>query len=384
MRQQLSMPRLAESVTQGTVIRWLKANGDSVAVDEPVVEIETEKVNVEIPSPWSGVLEIAAAADETVVVGQPLAFVETAEPAALSPGAPTVVEAPASRPERRELSRSRHYTPAVQALGRQHNIDLSLVKGTGIGGRISRRDVEAYLQQTAAASLPSLDELVPLTPTRRTIAERMTLSAQTVPQAWLLMEADVTALVHARDAGREQFERDHSVDLSYLAIVARVVARSLKQHRYLNASWTEKGILLRGAINIGIPVATSEGLVVPVLRDAVSLSLADLSRAIAGLTERARSRRLRIEDIDGATFTLNNTGALGSIASAPLVNPPQAANLTLEAIVPRAVVRDDAIAIRHIVNLCLAFDHRILDGSAAAAFLTDVKRALEQESGPFI
>ncbi len=390
MRQQLSMPRLAESVTQGTVLRWLKHTGDSVTVDEPVVEIETEKVNVEIPSSWAGVLEIAAQADETVAVGEALAYIETTDlaPAVAAEKDADATTAPSRLPRNQESRRTRLYSPAVQALARQHNLDLSQVHGTGIGGRVTRQDVEAYLQKApteppTATETVAADELVPLTPTRSTIAERMTRSAQAIPQAWLLMEADVTALVRAREESRDEFERQHGTELSYLALAARVVAQTLKRHRYLNASWTDKGVVLRGAINIGVPTATSEGLIVPVVRNAYALSLGELARKIADLTERARARRLRIADIEGATFTLNNTGALGSVASMPLVNPPQAANLTLEAIISRPMVSNGEILIREMVNLCLAFDHRVLDGAEAAAFLTDVKLGLENDSGPF-
>ena len=396
---------VGESVTEGTVIRWLKAEGDRIARDEPLVEVETEKVNVEIPSPWAGVLErIVAREGDTVPVGEPLAYIEAAEPVAAAPEAPAVREppvgaepveaaqaggrlaAPARRPPREGTAG--RYSPAVLALAQERGVDLSQVEGTGIGGRISRKDVLAFVAARGAApaapvappaaprpAVPA--EVLRLTPTRRTIAERMSRSAQTVPHVWLAVEADVTHLARWRDQIKDDFRRREGADLTFLPFAVKAVVGALKEHRILNSSWSDEGVVLKGEINIGVAVATDEGLIVPVIHGADGLSIAALAKKMSDLTDRARARRLSIQDVEGGTFTVDNTGAFGSIMSVPIINHPQAAIMTLEAVVRRPVVIDDAIAIRHMVNLCLSFDHRILDGAQAGAFLASVKARMQ-------
>jgi 2-oxoisovalerate dehydrogenase E2 component (dihydrolipoyl transacylase) len=212
---------------------------------------------------------------------------------------------------------------------------------------------------------------------RRTIAERMTLSASTIPQVWLMMEADLTPLVRLRQQVKEEFRVREGVDLTYLPFVIKAAVEGLKDHPIFNSSWSEAGIVLKRELNIGVAVATDEGLIVPVVHHADDLSIAGIARRVSDLAERARSRKLRIEDVEGGTFTVDNTGAFGSVMSVPLINPPQAAIMTIEAIVPRPVVREDAIAIRHVANLCMSFDHRVADGAQAGAFLASVKARLE-------
>jgi 2-oxoisovalerate dehydrogenase E2 component (dihydrolipoyl transacylase) len=222
------------------------------------------------------------------------------------------------------------------------------------------------------------DESVPLTAIRRTIARRMTASAFGAPHAWLAMEADVTGLVRLRTAAKEAFHQRHGFDLTYLPFAAHAVAQSLLEHRYLNASWAEDRIALKRRVNLGIAVATERGLIVPVVQDADRLSVTALSRAIHDLGEGARANKLKLSDVQGGTFTLDNTGAFGSLVSMPIINLGQAAILSLEAITKRpVVVDDDAIAVRSVVTICLSFDHRILDGHQAGAFLGEVKRRLE-------
>jgi 2-oxoisovalerate dehydrogenase E2 component (dihydrolipoyl transacylase) len=244
----------------------------------------------------------------------------------------------------------------------------------------SAPDVEtaaAAARPDAGAAAGRADERLPLTPIRRMIADHMVRSATEIPQAWTLVEVNASALVQRRQAVRSEFEERERVGLTYLPFVIKAVAEGLKDNVLLNSSWSGDSITLKKRINIGLAMATPEGLVVPVIHDADTLSIAALAHRVDDLTSRSRGGQLRLEDVQGGTFTLNNTGVLGSVASQPLVNHPQAAILTTEAIVKRAVVIDDAIAIRPIMNLCLSFDHRIMDGAEASAFINGVKHWLE-------
>ncbi|HEU4759231.1 MAG TPA: dihydrolipoamide acetyltransferase family protein [Dehalococcoidia bacterium] len=389
----LQMPAVGETVTEGTIERWLKQPGDHVDKYEPIVEINTDKVNVELPSPVSGtLLAILAPEGETVAVGAALATIEavagevptavTPAATAEAPAAAAAPAAPAAVPARPEPSgEPRRATPRVRRLAQELSVDLERVSGTGPGGRITEEDVRAAAEAKppAAVAAPGQEEeTVPLTAIRRTIAQRMAASAFSAPHAWLVMEADVTGLVRLREVEREAFRQRHGVDLTYLPFAAHAVAQALTDHSYLNASWAEDGIVLKKRAHLGIAVATERGLLVPVVRDAGRLSVAALAATIHDLSERARAGKLRLEDVQGGTFTLDNTGAFGSIVSMPIINQGQAAILSLEAITRRPVVVDeDAIAVRAVVNLCLSFDHRILDGAQAGAFLADVKRRLE-------
>lgn len=399
MAQTLVMPNIGESVTQGTVVRWLKSEGDHVDRDEGLVEIETEKVNIEIPSPWSGTLQqILVREGEDVPVGQPLAHIETTEtetseaaaasPAATSSGRAGARPPPSSPPGSVAISPSTaetRYSPAVLTLAREHGVDLRQVEGTGQGGRVTRQDVLAYLAEREAAigpagavvPTPAGDELMALAPTRRTIAERMTQSARTIPHAWFAIEVDVSALVAWRDRIRDDFRRREGVDLTFLPFAVKAAIDALRDHPMVNSSWTDEGILLKKEIGIGVAVATEAGLVVPVVRAEPSQGIADLAKRISEVVERARARRLTVQDVEGGTFTVNNTGAFGSVMSMPIINYPQAAILTLEAIVPRPVVVNDAIVVRHVANMCLSFDHRVLDGAQAGAFMATVKANME-------
>jgi len=408
------MPMVGESVTEGTVLRWLKAEGDRIARDEPLVEVETEKVDVEIPSPWAGVLQrIVAREGDTVPVGEPLAYIEVEvqvgaqgpaplqeaaveEARAPKPARPAAA-VPAEHPPRAPAEGSAgRYSPAVLSLAREHGIDLSQVKGTGIEGRITRKDVLAFVAARGAApaappspagaprpAVPGAQmgarpgEVLRLTPTRRTIAERMSRSAQMVPHAWMAVEADLTPLARWRQQIKDDFRQREGADLTFLAFAINAVVGALKEHPILNSSWSDDGIVLKSEINIGVAVATEEGLIVPVIHGADGFSIAALAKKLSDLGERARARKLTIQDVQGGTFTIDNTGAFGSIMSVPIINYPQAAILTIEAVVPRPVAVDDAIAIRHLVNLCISFDHRILDGAQAGAFMASVKAKME-------
>ena len=401
----IELPHVGESVTEGVIGKWLKQVGDSVEKYDPLVEVVTDKVNMEVPAPAAGTLtSILVEEGATVPMGEAIAEMaveggedqdtpEAESPASddqakanrvgtllqdVAPVGPTGSGGPISTGAGMAASRGGRFSPAVLRLAEQHNIDLSQVTGTGISGRVTRKDVQSYIDARESAPAAMEDsERVPLTPVRRMIAENMVRSASTIPEAWTLVEADVTGLVRLRERTRADFARREGVDLTYLAFVVKVVAEALKEHRMVNSSWDGDAIILKKRVNIGVAVAAPGGLVVPVIHDADRLSVAGVARAIDDLVMRARAGKLGLGDVQGGTFTINNTGALGSVVGKAIINPPEAAIVNTESIVKRPVVVGDAIAIRSIMNLCLTFDHRILDGREASAFIADVKRRLE-------
>jgi 2-oxoisovalerate dehydrogenase E2 component (dihydrolipoyl transacylase) len=404
----IKMPQLGESVTEGTVDKWLKHEGDFVKRDEPLVEVVTDKVNAEIPSPFEGKLvKIAVSEGETVRVGSVIAQIETAVTAAASPARteapaqqatqPQPAPAPApiadAQPDGGERTR---LSPAVRKLAAEHGIDPTSLHGSGLGGRVTRDDVLAAAGGAQAVAAPAApptpaapppgrvdgkrEELVKLSVMRRSIAEHMVRSLATSPHAWTLQEVDVTNLVRYREAEKDSFKARHGGALTYLPFVAQIVCEALREFPWLNSSWSDEGVILKRYVNLGIAVAIPDGLIVPVVKDADQLGFTDLVKSINDLVERARGKQLKPEDVQGGTFTLNNTGATGSIASQPIINQPQAAILTTESIVKRPVVIDDAIAMRHMMNICLSFDHRIIDGMMAGQFLSAVKKRLDEWS----
>ena len=397
----LTMPQLGESVTEGTIIKWLKQPGDAVALDEPLVEVETEKVDVEIPSPYAGTLgAVLVPEGETVPVGTPLAEIDGAAPPvrpdlSFPPGKEPAAGPSATAGSGRIEGRTpptptrpgRRFSPAVARLAAEHGIDPATLTGSGAAGRVTRKDVLAAVQQLPARPEPSrrveettveADTVVAFTPTRRRIAQHMLESVRSAPHAWLLMEADVTELVRLRRRHKDDFRRRQGADLSYLAFAAQAAAQALRDFPILNATWAGDDLVQRGAVNLGVAVDTEAGLLVPVIKHADRLNVAALAVAIADLAERARHKRLRLDDVQGGTFTIDNTGSFGAVASAPIINSPQVAILTTEAIVKRPrVLEHDAIAVRSMMNLCLSFDHRALDGATAAAFVARVRDVLE-------
>ena len=437
VRVRIELPQVGESVTEGVIGKWLKRVGDSVEKYDPLVEVVTDKVNMEMPSPVAGVLtHILAQEGETVPMGAPIAEIEverrgprpslnprrpprrnphrrrphppappacclrTSPPSAppapaacqaspspqTAPAAPQAAPVAAAPPATRR--QRRRYSPVVMRLAEEHNLDLSLLEGTGIGGRVTKKDVLRHLEsapatvtapaETAPVTAPQEDETrLPLTPTRRLIAANMTRSATEIPQAWSITEVDVSNLVARREALKEGFREREGVNLTYLPFVLKAVAEALKENPLVNSSWDTDAIILKRRVNIGIAVAAPAGLIVPVLHDADALSVSGLARRLDDLTRRARAGELTLDEVQGGTFTLNNTGALGSVASQPIINHPQAAILTTEAIVKRPVVVGDGIAIRSMMNICFTFDHRILDGAETSAFTNAVKHRLE-------
>ena len=413
----IELPHVGESVTEGIIGQWLVKVGDSVEKYDPLVEVVTDKVNMEMPSPVSGVLtSILVEEGDTVPMGAVIAEIQVEgdeedvgagfkpaptpatapEPEAVdrtgvlledaAPFGPTGSGGPVSAAREPAVAgpRRQRYSPAVQRLAEEFDIDLAQVTGTGMGGRVTRKDVQDYVASTqlekpqpaATAERPD-EERVPLTPVRRMIAENMVKSTTQIPQAWSIVEVDVTGLVQRREALKSEFQTKEGVNLTYLPFVLQAVAESLKENPQLNSSWDGDAIIIKRRINVGVAVAAPDGLVVPVVHDADSLSISGLAKAIDDLTSRARQGKLTLADVQGGTFTVNNTGVLGSVVSRPLVNPPQAAIMTTEAIVKRPVIIDDAIAIRSMMNLCLTFDHRVMDGAEAGAFINAVKGRLE-------
>jgi 2-oxoisovalerate dehydrogenase E2 component (dihydrolipoyl transacylase) len=404
---QVKMPQLGESVTEGTVDKWLKHEGDFVKRDEPLVEVVTDKVNAEIPSPFEGkLIKIDASEGETVRVGSVIAQIETAgagSTAAAAPvkgrEAPTPAKspdpAPAPAPVAAGNGGEQHkLSPAVRKLAAEHGIDPTTLRGSGLGGRVTREDVLASAGSTpAATAAPSSpkpaaapapvrvdgarEELVKLNVMRKSIAEHMVRSLATSPHAWTMQEVDVTNLVRYREAEKESFKARHGTSLTYLPFVAQIVCDALRRFPWLNSTWSDEGVILKHYVNLGIAVSIPDGLIVPVVKDADKLGFTELVRTMNDLIERARDKKLKPEEVQAGTFTLNNTGSTGSVASQPIINQPQAAILTTESIVKRPVVINDAIAVRHMMNMAMSFDHRIIDGMMAGQFLASIREKLE-------
>jgi pyruvate/2-oxoglutarate dehydrogenase complex dihydrolipoamide acyltransferase (E2) component len=451
---ELKMPKLGESVTEGTIGKWLKQPGEKVNKYDLLVEVQTDKVNTEIPSPVAGTLkEVRVEEGQTVPIGTLLATFDTADgdvaaasPAATQQSAPQATPSrpqPAPPPandspaparaastasmsspqpsassatataERADLSDVRA-TPAVRKLAAENGIDISQIEGTGLGGRVSKKDVEDYIASAQAAPAPpptarpaaasqvvsggpasiaarpappmSLagDELMPLTQMRRAIANNM-VQAWSAPHAHAVMEIDMTALMKYREKVRGDFQAREGFDLSPAAFICKAAVEALRTVPLVNSSYTDQGVLRHREINLGYAVALGDdGLVVPVIRDADGKSLAGLMRSIRDVVDRAKARRLTFDDFYGGTFTVNNTGPLGTIISSPIVPPGQAAIVSSEAIVKRLIVTDDdAIAIRQRMNLVIGFDHRVIDGATAAKFLQTMRDWL-QTVGPTV
>jgi 2-oxoisovalerate dehydrogenase E2 component (dihydrolipoyl transacylase) len=415
------MPQLGESVTEGQISRWLKQPGDTVGKYEALVEVITDKVNAEVPSPTGGKLvEILAPEGVTVAVGTVICTLssnrgEAAEATATGPSEaaapppPTDVQPVVAPPVGAEVApvpahangredRSGRASPAVRRLADEHHLDISQLKGSGLGGRVTKRDVDEFIAAgggtpgvTIAAAAPALasqtppaapsadgDELMPLSPMRKAIAEHMVRSRQTSPHAWCATEVDMSDVVALRNGEKAGFKAREGVDLTYVPFVIKAVVESLKDHPEMNATFKADGILRKRAINISVAVGLEDGLIVPVIRDADQLSISGLAHRLSDLATRARAGKLSVTDVEGGTFCVNNPGTFGTVLSAPIINQPQAGIMTMEAIVKRAVVMPgDVIGIRSMMFIGLSFDHRVVDGLQAAGFLAGVKRALE-------
>ncbi|KJE26881.1 2-oxoacid dehydrogenases acyltransferase family protein [Geobacillus kaustophilus] len=428
--EQLTMPQLGESVTEGTISKWLVSPGDKVNKYDPVAEVITDKVSAEIPSSFAGVIrELIAKEGETLPVGAPICTIEV-EGEAAAPEAKPAEEAskaednaPPAAPKKADRANNGRYSPAVLRLAQEHGIDLEQVKGTGLGGRVTRKDLlkliesgqipkagaapaaeqaapkaEPKTEQPAPAAAqvepaapvtapikpaaPTIeagagDIEIPVTPVRKAIAANMLRSKHEAPHAWTMVEVDVTDLVAYRDAIKDEFKRREGFNLTYFAFFVKAVAQALKEFPQLNSVWAGDKIIQRKDINISIAVATDDALFVPVIKHADEKTIKGIAREIAELAAKTRAGKLRPEDMQGGTFTVNNTGAFGSVQSMGIINYPQAAILQVETIVKRPVVKNGMIAIRDMVNLCLSLDHRVLDGLICGRFLARVKAILE-------
>jgi 2-oxoisovalerate dehydrogenase E2 component (dihydrolipoyl transacylase) len=477
----IKMPQLGESVTEGTIERWLVKEGDTVEQYDPLFEVVTDKVNAEVPAEVAGkVTKIIVGDGETVAVGTALAEIETDGAAAEAPAAeqqsPAAAQAPAAddevapaQPEMPEATGAQptpeastaptgdakgvaaaeaaapapaepqnghpaqttdssvRMTPAVRRLVREHGIDVNQLQGSGAGGRVTRDDVLSFINQggQAAAQAPAAeaaaapqaqpaaapqmaaapppaapaappapsyqpapipapsggDTEVPLTQMRKGIARKMTQVKQTVPHAYTVVEVDMTNVVRWREANTAAYKAREGIGISYVAVVIKAVTETLRHHPMLNSQFAEDKVILKQAMNIGIAVAVDNGLIVPVIRGADQLSISGVNHQVQDLAARARSNKLKLDEIQGGTFTVNNTGWFGSVSSMPIINAPEVAILSMEAIVKRPAVIEangqDVIAIRDIMNMTCSFDHRVLDGAQVGSFMADVRGRLE-------
>ena len=493
MSTTIELPQVGESVTEGVIGKWLKQPGDRVEKYDALVEVMTDKVNMEVPSPFTGTLsKVLVNEGDTVPMGAAIAEMDvegggheqasvrgealepragqepvhpsrasgrTEEEASASGrtgeagSAPIVSETPqhasfefvesvrsvgptgsgeggegrpdadadgqapvhpelveeasasgrtgglAGSPRAEERADGQRLSPLVRRLAQEHGVDVSQVRGSGLGGRVTKEDVLWFVEEGGGSAHPSsasgrtggstsspraeenagVDEIEePLTPLRKIIADNMTRSASEIPSAWSMVEVDVSGLVACRDAHKGAFQKQSGASLTYLPFVVKAAAEALREFPRLNSRWGGDRIFLKQRVNIGVAVATDNGLVVPVVHDADGMTVAGLASSVHDLAERARQGALKLEDVQNGTFTVNNTGALGSVVSYPIINHPQAAILTTEAIVKRPMVMaGDVIAVRSMMNVAFAFDHRICDGAEAGGFLASVKRRLE-------
>ncbi len=448
------MPQMGESIAEGTVVRWLKKVGDRVERDEPLLEISTDKVDAEIPSPAAGVLsKILVKENETVAVNTVVAVLDGEEAAARAPAvergtrrveaeptraAPPLT--PPSEPARYPAKPAREATgpalseakgpgsaavargapgtvlhsdkvrssPLVRRIAREHDVDLSRVPGTGLGGRVSKKDILAYLGEQPASGVPrplaapmpaptasepsrapapapaptvvftGPTQVVPMTPMRKQIAEHMVLSRRTSAHVTTVFEVEMTRVYATRMRQAEEFERRYGIKLTYTPFFVRAAVEAIKEFPVMNSSVDGSNVVYKREVNMGIAVALEAGLIVPVIKHADEKNFLGVARAVNDLAERARTKRLSVDDVQGGTFTITNPGVFGSLFGTPIIHQPQVAILGVGAIEKRAVVRDDAIAIRPMVYLALSFDHRIIDGALADQFMGRVKGRLEK------
>ncbi|MGY5486315.1 dihydrolipoamide acetyltransferase family protein [Paenibacillus sp. ALE2] len=446
----VTMPQLAESLVSATIAKWLKQPGDPVEQFEPICEVITDKVNAEIPSTLDGIMgDLLAEEGQTVAVGELICRIQTksAAPTASTGGAAPAasasqgnVQAQSQQSAGSDQSMRGRFSPAVQTLAAEHNVDLSRVPGTGMGGRITRKDVLNFvqqggsaptgvtdqttgttqgqgspfagIQQSAAQHSPpvqNMDPAIPVrnsgihlteapkvpmieveggnnnrseyfidvTPIRSAIARNMRQSVSEIPHAWTTIEVDVTNLVMLRNKIKNEFKQKEGINITYLAFLMKAVVNAIKEYPIMNSVWAVDKIIIKRDINISLAVGTEDSVLTPVIKKADQKNIAGLAREIDDLARKTREGTLKLDDMQGGTFTVNNTGSFGSILSYPVINYPQAAILTFESIVKRPVVIDDMIAVRSMANLCLSLDHRILDGVICGRFLQRVKENLE-------
>ncbi len=428
------MPQLGESIAEGKISKWLKREGERVERDESLVEVATDKATVEVPAPVAGVLtKILAKEGAVVPIKKDIALIEEGK-AAQAPapqyaktGPPPAQAVPArkpspkiegappapkgKRPAPEPAKDERHYSPLVRRLAEQHGLDLSQVRGSGAGGRVTKQDLlglipakggrpaakgrppkpqepvaaappepEKPAPPAAAAAAPAEpeDQTIPLAGMRKIIAEHMVRSKRTAPHVTTITDVDMTEVVRLREAAKEKFQQVHGVKLTYMPFIIQATARALRQYPYLNSSLIEEKIILKRRIHIGVAVSTETGLIVPVIRNADQLSIVELAKTIEALAGRARSGKLKPDDIHGGTFSITNPGVFGGLLSTPIIFQPQAAILGVQRISKMPVVINDMIAIRSMMYLCLSYDHRIVDGATSVQFLQYIRKQLEE------
>ncbi|PFP27401.1 branched-chain alpha-keto acid dehydrogenase subunit E2 [Bacillus sp. AFS073361] len=425
--EQIKMPQLGESVTEGTISKWLVSVGDKVNKYDPLAEVMTDKVNAEIPSSFTGVIkELIAEEGDTLAVGEQICTIAleggTTEEVSEEAPAAAGISTPSNTPENVEKAdhgNKARYSPAVLKISQEHGIDLTRVSGTGAGGRITRKDllkliesgnipeagqdvkpkaepevtkvpkqatVQPVVQSTAPAQAVNIpvavgDIEIPVTGIRKAIAANMLRSKHEAPHAWTMIEVDATNLVEFRNSIKDEFKKNEGFNLTFFAFFVKAVAQALKEFPQINSMWAGDKIIQKKDINISIAVATDDALYVPVIKQADEKTIKGIAREISELAVKVRTGKLRSEDMQGGTFTVNNTGSFGSVQSMGIINYPQAAILQVESIVKRPVVMNNGmIAVRDIVNLCMSLDHRVLDGLVCGRFLQRVKEILENTS----
>ncbi|MEQ8766786.1 MAG: dihydrolipoamide acetyltransferase family protein [Planctomycetota bacterium] len=396
MKIDIVMPQLWQSIAEGTITRWLKKPGDAVQKDETLLEVSTDKVESEVPAPQDGtLLELLAQEGETIEVGKPIAVLEgqgaEARPAPKREMATATASAPSSPSSGGPTARrsgGRFYSPAVRRLAREagmQSTELDALPGSGSGGRLTKNDLQRHLDGRSRPAAPEAPlvysgddvEVVPMDNMRKAIAAHMVRSVQTSPHVTTVQEVDMTGVVKHRAAHKATFEREEGFKLTVTPYVASVVARQLREYPWVNASVDGDRILVHRRVHLGIAVALERGLVVPVIRDADTLSLRGLARALHAIAEKARRGELKNDDFQGATFTITNPGVFGSLIGTPIINQPQVAILSTGVIQKRVVVvEDDAIAVRSMMFLSLSYDHRLIDGALAGRFTRSVVERL--------
>ncbi len=418
-KKEVLMPKLGESVTEGTINSWLVNVGDYVNKYDPIADVMTDKVNAEVPSSYSGTIaELVAQEGETIEVGKLICYIDTDEAEIknekVEKDTTTAPEDTSdTHSEQKDISMRTRYSPAVLKLASEHNIDLQLVNGTGMGGRITRKDIHNYIEQQSTSEIESAEPQqpssvsydmsknqvkvveqesttpnsieteysnvteIPVTGVRKVIAANMVRAKTEIPHAWMTVEVDVTNLVQYRNKVKNQFKEKNGYNITYFAFFASIVAKALKEFPQLNSSWVNDKIIEHHHVNLSIAVAHNDQLFVPVIHHADEKSISGIAKEINQLANKARTNKLTTADMQGGTFTLNNTGTFGSISSMGIINYPQAAILQVESIVKRPVIINDMFAARDIVNLSLSLDHRILDGLVCGRFLQRVRQLLE-------
>ncbi|KEP27173.1 dihydrolipoamide acetyltransferase family protein [Bacillus zhangzhouensis] len=406
--EQMKMPQLGESVTEGTISKWLVSPGDQVNKYDPIAEVMTDKVNAEVPSSFTGTItKLSAEEGDTLQVGEVFCEIEvegSTQQSAKEEAAPEQNEASAPDQAKVDQSQKKRYSPAVLRLADEHGIDLAAVQGTGAGGRITRKDLLQLIEgggvkekaapvsegevqtdrtpSSKAKDAPSISSMpgdveLPVTPIRQAIAANMLRSKHEIPHAWTMMEVDVTNLVTRRNQLKDQFKAKEGFNLTFFAFFVKAVAQALKEFPEMNSMWAGDKIVQKKAINVSIAVATDDALFVPVIKDADEKTIKGIAKEIHELASKVRQGTLKQSDMEGGTFTVNNTGSFGSIQSMGIINYPQAAILQVESIVKRPMIVGGMIAARDMVNLCLSLDHRVLDGLVCGRFLQRIKQILE-------